>query len=145
MWTYEHSVDTRAGAQAIFALFKDVGTWSAWNAGVEQVDLDGPFAAGTTGTMVVPGQEPFAFRLTWVEEGQGFEDETEIPEAGVVVRVGHHLETLNAGLTRVTYSVKIDGPGADEAGPGIGPAIVADFPEVMSALVARAEAVTAPQ
>jgi hypothetical protein len=37
----------------------------------------------------------------------------------------------------------IDGPAADEVGPDLGPAITADFPEVMAALSARAEAVPA--
>ncbi len=139
MWTYEHSVESQADRDAVFALFSDVATWPEWNAGVERMELDGPFVADTAGTMVVPGQEPMAFRLIWVEEGRGFEDETAVPSAGVVVRVRHSLEPLSDGGTRITYRCVIDGPAADEVGPGLGPVITADFPEVMAALSARAE------
>ena len=140
MWTYEHSIETSASATRIFAMFEDVGSWPEWNPGVERMELNGPFAAGTTGTMFMPGQDPLAFRLIWVAQGQGFEDETEIPDAGIVVRVRHSLEQLEDGGSRITYAAKIDGPAADAVGPGIGPAISADFPQVMTALAMRAEA-----
>jgi hypothetical protein len=141
MWTYEHSTETSADRNAIFALFKDVSTWPEWNAGVERIELDSPFASGTTGTMFMPGQDAIRFRLVWVAEGEGFEDETEIADAGVVVRVRHTLEALRNRGTRITYSATIDGPAADDVGPRIGPAITADFPEVMSALARRAESI----
>ena len=145
MWTYEHSIETSADRNAIFAFFKDVSTWPDWNAGVERIELDGPFVSGTTGTMFMPGQDAIRFRLVWVGDGQGFEDETKIADAGVVVRVRHTLEALPNRGTRITYSATIDGPAADDVGPSIGPAITADFPEVMSALAARAELITSRQ
>jgi carbon monoxide dehydrogenase subunit G len=140
MWSYEHSLDTPADAATIFEILRDVGRWSEWNPGVERVDLDGPFATGTTGIMVVPEQGSFSFRLAWVGQDRGFEDETEIPGADVLVRVGHSLEPLPAGGTRVTYRATVEGPAADTLGTEIGPAVTADFPEVMAALAARAEA-----
>lgn len=142
MWTVEHSIVTNASPAAISRLFADVATWPEWNKGIEWVTLDGPFAAGTHGQMKVPGQEPFAFRLLAVGP-DGFEDETPIPDAGVVVRVRHAIET-SAGRTRVAYGVTIDGPQADALGPVLGPEITADFPAVLEALVARAEALAAP-
>lgn len=135
MWTYEHSVETRAGADAVFALFSGVDTWPEWNAGVERMELDGPFVAGTAGRMTQPGQAPLASQLIWVEEGHGFEDETQVPSAGVVVRVRHELEALSHGGTRITYRCVVDGLAADE----VGPMVTADFPAVMAALSARAE------
>lgn len=140
MWSYEHSVETGASAEAIFEIFRDVSRWPEWNPGVEQIDLDGSFATGTTGVMVMPDQGSLSFRLAWVGESQGFEDETEIPDAGVVVRVRHSLEPLAAGGTRITYRATVEGPAADALGPEIGPGVTADFPEVMAGLAARAEA-----
>jgi len=140
MWTYDYSAETVAEPEAIFDLFRDVATWPRWNPGVESMELDGAFAAGTTGTMKTPGQDPLRMRLLSVEDGRGFEDETEIPGAGVVVRVRHALSTLSDGRTRITYGVTIDGPAADAVGPEIGPEITADFPAVVAALISEAEA-----
>jgi Polyketide cyclase / dehydrase and lipid transport len=139
MWTYEHSQDTAAAAETIFSILRDVRSWPEWNAGVERVDLDGPFATGTTGVMLIPDQGSIAFRLAWVGEGRGFEDETEIPGEQVLVRVRHSLEPLPAGGTRITYRATVEGPAASTLGPTIGPAVTADFPAVMAALAAQAE------
>jgi hypothetical protein len=139
MWTYEHSAETSAALDAIFALFQNVSTWPQWNPGVESMVLDGPFAAGTTGTMKVPGQEPMRMRLVSVDPAHGFEDETPIPDAGIVVHVRHVLTPLESGGTRITYGMTIDGPAADAVGPQLGPEITNDFPAVVAALIAMAE------
>ena len=139
MWTYEHSLDTAADPDALFAILRDTRRRPEWNAGVARVDLDGPFATGTTGVMVLPDQQALRFRLAWVGAGQGFEDETQVPDAGVLVRVRHTLQPLPAGGTRITYRATVEGPAAEALGPEIGPAVTADFPEVMAALAARAE------
>jgi polyketide cyclase/dehydrase/lipid transport protein len=140
MWTYERSLETSARPETIFEILRDVNRWPEWNPGVERIDLDGSFATGTTGVMVIPDQGSLSFRLAWVGAGQGFEDETEVPGAEVVVRVRHSLEPLAAGGTRITYRAIVEGPAAHALGPEIGPAVTADFPEVMAALAARAEA-----
>lgn len=140
MWKFEHTIETRASAEAIFALMADVGTWPEWNPGVERMELDGPFVAGTSGTMVMPGGESLATRLAWVEPGRGFEDETPIPGEEAVVRVRHLLDVQPDGGTRITYAATIEGPGAEAVGSSVGPQVTADFPEVMAALAARAEA-----
>jgi hypothetical protein len=141
MWTVEHTIATIASAETVFALYRDVATWPRWDAGLERLDLDGPFAVDTTGTMVVAGQAPLRLRLAWVEDGRGFEDETTIPGADVVVRVRHRLQPLEQGGTRITHTLSIEGPGADTVGPQLGPSIAADFPQTLAALARLAEAV----
>jgi hypothetical protein len=89
--------------------------------------------------MVVSGQEPLGMRLVAVDAGRGFEDETPVPDAGVVVHVRHCLEPLPHGGTRITHVVSIYGPAADAVGPHLGPAITADFPQTMASLAAHAE------
>jgi carbon monoxide dehydrogenase subunit G len=142
MWTYEHSIETAARAETIFEILRDSSRWSEWNPGVERIDLEGPFATGTSGVMVIPEQGSLSFRLTWVGDGMGFEDETDIPGTDVMVRVHHSLQPLPGGGTRITYRATVDGPAADALGPQIGPAVTADFPEVMAALAGRAEALS---
>jgi len=123
---YEHSVQTSASAEAVWALWSDVERWVEWDTSVQKVTLEGPFAVGSAGVMYIEGLPPLDFTLTEVEPGVGFTDETVVP--GGVVRFGHRYE---AG--RVTHRVEVDGPGE------MGPAIVEDVPEAMEALVRLAE------
>ena len=142
MWTSQHSIVSQASIEAVRSLFEDVAGWPEWNAGIEWIRLDGPFAVGTEGTMKVPGQDPLPFRLIAVGP-DGFEDETAVPDAGIVVRVRHSIEAVDPTKVRITYRVTIDGPAADDVGPVIGPQISADFPDVLEALAARAESLNA--
>ena len=50
------------------------------------------------------------------------------------------FERLADGRCRVVYRATVDGPNAEQLGPDIGPQVTADFPEVLAALKARAEA-----
>jgi hypothetical protein len=93
MWATEHSIETNAIPQAIWALWSDVARWPEWNADLERAELSGPFGAGGTVTMFPRGQEPIELRIA---------------EA---------------------YTL----------GPQLGPEISGDFPQVLAALVERAE------
>lgn len=45
-------------AERIWALYEDVSTWPQWDEQAESVTRDGPFAAGSSGTMTFAGQDP---------------------------------------------------------------------------------------
>jgi len=139
MWTSQHSIEINAAPGVILGIFADTARWPEWNAGTEWVELDGPFAAGTTARMKIPGEEPLAFRLVSVGP-DGFEDETQIPDAGVVVRVMHEIEPLGDRQVRVVYRATVEGPDGEALGPVVGPQVTADFPDVLASLKARAEA-----
>lgn len=126
-----HEIETTVSPKQVWSLLSDVSTWRSWNAGIEAVALEGPFASGTWFTMKPPGQEAMRSQLLDVRANQAFVDETRLD--GLVVRVTHRLEPVASG-TRITYLLEAEGPGADEAGP----AIASDFPEVLRALVAAA-------
>jgi Polyketide cyclase / dehydrase and lipid transport len=133
-FSYVHVVETDVSAAAIWALYEDVSTWPEWDAQAEVVTRDGPFAAGSSGTMKFAGQDELPYRLTRVEPLREFVDET--PVGDIVVRVSHLLEPSGDGRLRVTYAAEIDGPAEQAA--QIGPMITADFPETMAALIALA-------
>jgi hypothetical protein len=118
-----------------WARYDDVTTWPSWDAQAEKITRDGPFQAGTTGTMKFMGQDPLAYRLAKVEPLREFVDET--PAGPLLVRVSHLLEPVAAGRLRITYSAEIEGP--EEAAQQVGPMITADFPETMASLVALAK------
>lgn len=133
MWTHQESIETHATPARVWQLFADVPGWKAWNAGIEHIELHGPFAAGTTFTMQPPGSDAFVSTLTAVVEHQGFTDETVIDNTRVIV--AHRIEALAAGLTRITYSTTITGPLAAE----IGPMVTGDFADVLQSLRMLAE------
>src|SRR5438552_797061 len=89
-WHTEYSVETTAPPEALWALFRDVAGWKTWNAGIERIELDGPFADGTWFTMTPPGEAPLRSQLVEVRDNQRFVDETRV--GNLVVRVAHRIE-----------------------------------------------------
>ena len=134
-YTYLHTVEAEVTPEAIWALFEDVSTWPSWDAQAEKITRDGPFAAGTTGTMKFIGQEPLAYRLAMVDPMREFVDETPVGE--IVVRVSHLLTPLSDKRLRIDYSAEIDGP--EDQVQQVGPMITEDFPQTMASLVAFAQ------
>lgn len=133
MWTHEESIETTAAPAAVWRLFTDVAGWKRWNAGIEEIAIHGPFAAGTTFTMRPPGEEAFVSTLIDVRESEGFTDETVLD--GTRVLVSHAITPLPAGGARITYRTQVTGPAAEE----IGAMATADFPDVLGALKRLAE------
>jgi len=138
IWETEHALDTDASPEAVFATWADVEGWPGWDASLIATTLDGPFAAGTTGTLHPEGMpEPVAFTITAVEDGAGFADETRL--GPLALRFTHRVEA-RAGGARITVTVAADGPDADQ----VGPAVAADLPESVAALAAAARGRTLP-
>jgi uncharacterized protein YndB with AHSA1/START domain len=137
MWVTEHSVETTAAPEAIWREWSDVSRWPEWNGDIERIELDGPFAVGTRITMTPVGDEPVELRIAEAVEPELFVDEANLGE--IVVRTIHRVEELDQGRRRVTYRMEITGSAADTLGPQIGLAISGDFPQVLAALVERAE------
>ena len=133
MWTHEQSIETSASPARVWQLFADVARWKDWNAGIEKIEIHGPFANGTTFTMQPPGQDVITSKLIDVKPNEGFTDETVVDDTRVIV--SHRLVTLPSGRTKIIYSTEITGPAADE----FGPMVTSDFPEVLAALKRLAE------
>ena len=112
MWAHEETIETSASAARVWALFADVARWKHWNAGIERIEIHGPFAAGTSFTMQPPGQDALTSTLIEVRPNESFSDETVVGETKVVVH--HRLVPLEAGGTRIFYATEISGPDADE-------------------------------
>ncbi len=128
------STTTSASRSAIWALWTDVNNWSSWNAGVEQAKITGPFVVGATFSMTPSGQEAMTVRLTNVEEGVVFTDET-MPD-DICVTVEHRIEPVaDSEKLRVVYSAQVTGPGAEH----VGAVVTEDFDDVLAALVTLAE------
>lgn len=136
MWDYEHSVETSAAPEAVWRRWADVATWPDWNADIEEVRLDGPFAVGGVITMTPKGQDPVVLRIVEAVSNASFASFTDEADfGGTLIRTRHRVERIGGGRTRIVYRTEITGPAADTLGPEIGPAITADFPETIAALV----------
>jgi uncharacterized protein YndB with AHSA1/START domain len=133
MWTHEESIETSATPARVWKFFADVAQWKNWNAGIETIQIHGPFKAGTTFTMRPPGQDAINSTLIEVKPNESFTDETLVDETRVVV--SHKLQPLASGNTKIIYSTEITGPGAEE----LGPMITSDFPDVLASLKRLAE------
>jgi hypothetical protein len=131
---FEHSrtVPTTASTQAVWALWSDPGTWSAWDPAVEEVTIDGPFETGARGTMRLRGGIEAPVLLETVEAGSRYVDELAIGE--LTIRIDHEVRPTEAGA-EVTVSTVVSGPGAED----VGAMVVADAPAALAALVAEAE------
>jgi hypothetical protein len=137
MWTNEQTIETIASPETIWRLWSDVAGWPEWNADIEQIEISGPFAAGSTISMTPVGQDPIELRIAEAVEPDLFVDEAAL--ADVVIRTIHRAERLEDNRTRVVYRMEISGPAADSVGPELGPQISGDFPQTLSALVGHAE------
>jgi uncharacterized protein YndB with AHSA1/START domain len=133
MWTHEESIETSATPARVWKFFADVAQWKNWNAGIETIQIHGPFKAGTTFTMRPPGQDAINSTLIEVKPNESFTDETLVDETRVVV--SHKLQPLASGNTKIIYSTEITGPGAEE----LGPMITSDFADVLASLKRLAE------
>src|SRR6476469_5313645 len=105
MFTTEASALSTASPDAIFAHYTDVANWHDWDAGLERVTLDGPFAAGTAGTLQPTGGPVARFQLTQVVPGVGFSDRTVIPHPLLPLAIieGVHELTVTPEGTRITH------------------------------------------
>jgi uncharacterized protein YndB with AHSA1/START domain len=133
MWSYEHAVEAEVSAAAVWEAWADVERWGEWNADIERIAIDGPFAVDARIEMTPRGADPVVLRVAEVRPGEGFVDEAEL--GGVVVTTTHLVEPVGEGRVQILYRSEITGPAADEVGPELGPAITGDFPETIAALV----------
>jgi uncharacterized protein YndB with AHSA1/START domain len=136
MWEYEYTVETTTDQAQLWRCWSEVELWPRWNDGIASITVDGPFAVGMRFVMTPPDSEPVSMQIVEIEDGLSFVDEMDAGD--FVVRTIHRLQPHSGG-TLVTYRTEITGPLADSVGPVLGPEITADFPDVIAALVKRAE------
>jgi uncharacterized protein YndB with AHSA1/START domain len=132
-WRGTQSIVTRASPERIWDIWRDVAGWVQWNAGIETIELHGPFETGATFTMKPPEQDAFESTLLDVDSARGFTDETRLGDIHVVVQ--HFFEANGDGSTKITYVTDVIGPDAEN----VGGAITSDFPDVLMALKVLAE------
>src|SRR5260370_25837121 len=97
-WQGEYGIETSATPDLIWSIFRDVPGWKTWNAGIERIDIDGQFEAGTGFTMKPPGEDSLRSTLVEVPEDACFVDETRLRY--LLIIVAHPIESNDASRSR---------------------------------------------
>jgi uncharacterized protein YndB with AHSA1/START domain len=138
MATQERSVETTASPQAVWKIWSDPPTWQEWNPDVQSMTLNGPFAAGTTGTMKTK-QGRRQIQLTEVVPGHSFRLETTvIPLSRFAFEC--QVAAGPAGKTTISQGIRVGGPLGGVVGGMMGKQIADTFPALLQGLAHKAEA-----
>jgi hypothetical protein len=100
----EHSVDADASPGFAWSFWTDVTNWDDPPA---QFVLDGPFAAGSRGTTLLPGQEPVHWTIREVRAGESFILEMLLDRATLCFE--WRFDAVSDGKTRLTQRIVLFG------------------------------------
>ena len=134
----ERSVETSATPQTVWKIWSDTPTWQEWNPDVQSMTLNGPFAAGTTGTMVTK-QGTRQIQLTEVVPGRSFRLETTvIPLTRFAFECT--VDGGSGGTTTISQAIRVGGPLGGLVGGMMARQIADTFPPLLQGLARKAEA-----
>jgi hypothetical protein len=97
----------------------EVSPWFAWNWRTDirnwddppaQFQLDGPFASGSWGTTLLPGQEPLRWQIRDVRPGAAFIMEVSLD--GAVIAFEWLFDAVSNHRTRITQRIVLSGDNA---------------------------------
>jgi hypothetical protein len=132
----QHTLETTALPENIWAFWADVPGYKEWDDGIEWARLSGGFKVGASGELKPSGGRPTAFTITEMEEGRSFSDLTRLPFARL--RFQHSLEPTGMG-TRLTHRIEVEGPLAWIWAQVLRPSFEANLPAAMRKLARLAE------
>jgi len=136
MWVSEQSVETSAGPEAIWRMWRDLPAWPSWNVDLENVEADGPLAVGTTVTLGERGVGPVKSRVTNVVDGQSFTITIDLD--GATLSVDYRV-AIWAERTRVYHRMVVEGPNDQLVGQQMAPIVAQRIPHILQTLVSMAE------
>ena len=103
----EHAVEAEVSSSFAWSWRTDINNWDDPPA---QFQLDGPFASGSWGTTLLPGQEPVRWQIRDVRPGAGFI--IEMPLDGAVLSFEWLFDAVSEQRTRITQRIVIAGDNA---------------------------------
>lgn len=138
MAAHGKTMEANASPEKIWKIWSDVSTWPRWNPDVESVQINGPFASGTTGTMRTKSGGSHAISLQAVQPGRSFRLET---SALPLTRFAFLCEVTPSGEGRstISQSLSMSGPLSGIFSPMMGKRIADSFDPILSGLKQAAE------
>ena len=136
MTEYGTSVVTAAPADKVWRVWSDTTTWGEWNPNVSTMELQGPFAAGSTAIMNTKAGQHHRMRIVEVQPGRYFALETSVIP-GTTFRFNCRVEPAGA-QTKISQTVEVKGPLGFLRGM-LGPGVSKEFGTLLSNLAKKAE------
>lgn len=133
---FANTVETRAPAGRIWALWTDVERWPAWDTELAAASLDGEFAPGAAGSLKPRRGPSSRFVISALEPREGYTFTTRLPLCELNVK---RFLASEDGRTRFTHEVWFAGPLAFLFNRLLGPGYKRALPEVMENLRKIAE------
>lgn len=100
---------TCADRDVMWELWANVPERVEWDRGLEYINVDGPFEAGSTGTVKVEGQGPIAYRIIEVDPKNTYTDRFE-SLLWTHTDWHHRIEQNDDGCYDVTWELETRGP-----------------------------------
>jgi uncharacterized protein YndB with AHSA1/START domain len=134
----QQSRETSAPPERVWLIWSDTATWPDWNPDMRSVDLDGPFASGTTGRMETRSGGHHQISLRDVDAGRGF---TLVSDGVPLTKLHFRCEIAPSGTgSRISQAVTLHGGFAAIMGGMVTSRIVPSFAAILEGLAKRAEA-----
>ena len=133
----EHAVEAEVSPSFAWSWRTDVKNWDDPPA---QFQLDGPFASGSWGTTLFPGQAPLRWQIRDVRPGAAFI--IEMPFDGAALSFQWLFDAVSNHRTRITQRIVLSGDNAmayvDQVRAGFGSNLADGMKRIADAM-ARAE------
>ncbi|MFD3507917.1 hypothetical protein [Nocardia sp. NPDC058666] len=100
---------TCADRDVMWELWANVPERVEWDKGLEYINVDGPFEAGTSGTVEVEGRGPIEYRIIEVDPKNGYTDRFE-SLLWTHTDWHHRIELNTDGCYDVTWELEARGP-----------------------------------
>jgi hypothetical protein len=136
MLIVEHSIKSKAAPEAIWSLWTNINTWTTWDHGIENAEIEGAFVQGASGWLKPRGGPKVKFKILQTEKNKVFHNRSSLPLTSL-----DFIHTLDreGEYTVITHRVEMTGLLAFVFARVIGSGIKKDMPVAMAKLVEIAE------
>jgi hypothetical protein len=128
----EHSIEVEVPLEFAWNHRTNIANW---NDPPAQFALDGPFARGTHGTTLIPGQPPIHWTIAEVAPLQSFVIEMQLDRAELGFE--WRFQALSERRTRITQRINLSGDNAVAYREQIDTAFSRNLPDGMKKIVAE--------